>query len=147
MGLMVRFLPNALHTLLEVSWGTGWNLFLHLQKTTELHSDCLCLFISTQAMHISLHFSERTGFTQQRSVSDPVPLFVDHSQGPERSIRRKTLGSSARGQYHRTSSPGCLGIGAPLNLWKGVQMSFQTATGCGEHQQFFILFLTRGLTS
>lgn len=57
----LHFLPKALHSLLKVSWGIDQNLLsLCHEKTIDLLSDCHCILISIQAIHMFVYNCKRT---------------------------------------------------------------------------------------
>lgn len=95
MGLIVSFCLTHCTLYWRFRGGQAEIFLCTFRKPQSSGSDCRYTFISTQAVHVSFHFSKRTGFARQRCVSDSAPLLVDYSQGPERSIRRKRWGSSA----------------------------------------------------
>lgn len=74
----LHFLPNALHSLLKISWGINWNLLsLHHEKTTELLRDTYCIFISIQAIHmLGYTFVRGLACALQHSVSVPALLLL-----------------------------------------------------------------------
>lgn len=115
-------LPNAMHNLLKVSWGIDWNLSLHHEKTTELLSDCRCIFISIQAMHMLGDTSARgLPCALQRSV--PVPALLLLECLPYWTLPRKREGqrkeASGKPQCLRVSTTGLpdLDPSASGHLW------------------------------
>lgn len=106
---MSVLLPNAMHNLLKVSWGIDWNLSLHHEKTTELLSDCRCIFISIQAMHMLGDTSAR-GLPCALQCSVPVPALLLLVCLPYWTLPRKREGqrkeASGKPQCLRVSTTG-----------------------------------------
>lgn len=90
--------------------------------------------------YVRLHFCKRTALCAAVLSVSPstAPLAVSSLLGTPKEKRGAEKGNIweapvPQGQHSRASRPGSFCIRAPLDLWKGTRISFQTDAGCGKH--------------